>query len=115
MHKLWKFVENGGLLYGEMINCDDFSTSRLFGFKQDFPVTARRLEKIRVAKSSAYCDEGQLLEWNGPFLTGFTFDTEILAELDVFQETHRSEKRGKYPGIVTKKWEKGEQYFRHFP
>ena len=109
--KLWKFVENGGLLYGEMVNCEDFPTSRLFGFKQDFPVTSRRLEKLRVAKDNPFCHEGQLLEWNGQFLTGFTFDTEILVELDIFPETHTSKKMGKYPGIVTKKLGKGRTIF----
>ena len=91
--KLWKFVEKGGLLYGEMVNCEDFPTSRLFGFKQDFSVTSRRLEKLRIAKNSLFCQEGQLLEWNGEFLTGFTFDTETLVELDIFPETHLSQKK----------------------
>ena len=111
VEKLWKFVENGGLLYGEMVNCEDFPTSRLFGFKQDFPVTSRRLEKLRVAKDNPFCNEGQLLEWNGEFLSGFTFDTEILVELDIFPETHTSERIGKYPGIVTKKLGKGRTIF----
>ena len=112
--KLWKFVENGGLLYGEMVNCEDFPTSRLFGFKQDFSVTSRRLEKLRIAKDNPFCQEGQLLEWNGEFLTGFTFDTETLVELDIFPETHSSPKNGKYPGIVTKKLGKGRTIFSTF-
>lgn len=112
--KLWEFVENGGLLFGEMVNCEDFPTSRLFGFKQDFAKTSRRLEKLRIARDNPFCKEGQLLEWNGEFLTGFTFDTEVLVELDVFPETHTSTRKGKYPGIVTKKLGKGRTIYSTF-
>ncbi|MEH7236015.1 hypothetical protein [Bacillus sp. JJ1562] len=114
LEKLWAYVEDGGTLYGELINCDDFPSSRLFGFKQDFSVTNRRLEKLVISSDNHYCNKGQLLEWQGPFLTGFTFDTERMLDIGNFKETHRTEKEGKYPGIVMKKHGKGKSIFSTF-
>ncbi|OCA85863.1 hypothetical protein A8F94_13440 [Bacillus sp. FJAT-27225] len=111
LEKLWAFVEQGGTLYGELINCDDFPTSRLFGFKQDFVVTNRRLEKLVIARDNGSCKQGQLLEWHGPFLTGFPFDTERLVNIGHFKETHRTESVGDYPGIVVKKYGDGKAIF----
>ena len=106
-----EFVEQGGTLYGELINCEEFPTSRLFGFKQDFAVTNRRLEKLAISNDSDYCKKGQLLEWQGPFLTGFTFDTERILDIGHFKETHRTEEEGAYPGIVVKNHGKGKADF----
>lgn len=114
LEKLWAFVEQGGTLYGELINCDDFPTSRLFGFKQDFAVTNRRLEKLVISHENHYCEKGQLLEWQGPFLTGFTFDTERLIDIGNFKETHRTDECGSYPGIVVKNHGKGKAIFSTF-
>lgn len=114
LEKLWAFVEQGGTLYGELINCDDFPSSRLFGFKQDFAVSHSRLEKLVISSENSYCNKGQLLEWKGPFLTGFTFDTDRLLDIGHFKETHRTEAEGKYPGIVVKNNGKGKAIFSTF-
>jgi hypothetical protein len=114
IEKLWEFVEQGGTLYGELINCEEFPTSRLFGFKQDFAVTNRRLEKLVISMDSPYCIKGQLLEWQGPFLTGFTFDTKRLLDIGHFKETHRTEEEGTYPGIVVKNHGIGKAIFSTF-
>ncbi|WP_010281372.1 hypothetical protein [Bacillus timonensis] len=114
LEKLWNFVEHGGMVYGELINCDDFPSSRLFGFKQDFTVTHRRLEKLVISRENSYCKKGQLLEWHGPFITGFTFDTERLLNIGNFKETHSTDEEGKYPGIVVKNHGKGKAIFSTF-
>ncbi|WP_059173865.1 hypothetical protein [Bacillus sp. FJAT-27445] len=114
LEKLWDYVEQGGTLYGELINCEDFPASRLFGFKQDFAVTNRRLEKLVIPADSSHCKKGQLLEWQGPFLTGFTFDTERLLDIGHFKETHRTEMAGTYPAFVVKKHGKGKAIFSAF-
>ncbi|WP_449540348.1 hypothetical protein [Ferdinandcohnia sp. Marseille-Q9671] len=114
LEKLWAFVEQGGIVYGELLNCEDFPSSRLFGFKQDFAVTNRRLEKAVISTENPYCKIGQVLEWQGPFLTGFTFDTERLLDIGLFKETHRTEEKGKYPGIVMKKHGKGTAVYSTF-
>ncbi|THE13613.1 hypothetical protein E1I69_06780 [Bacillus timonensis] len=114
LEKLWNFVEHGGILYGELINCDDFPSSRLFGFKQNFSVTHCRLEKLVISRDNSLCKKGQLLEWHGPFLTGFTFDTERLLNIGHFRETHCTEEEGKYPGIVVKNHGKGRTIFSTF-
>ncbi|MFE7062853.1 hypothetical protein ACFVAD_11945 [Sutcliffiella sp. NPDC057660] len=113
LEKLWSFVEQGGILYGELINCEDFPASRLFGFKQDFTVTNRRLEKL-VIDSDHFGKKGKLLEWHGPFLTGFTFDTERILDIGHFKETHRTEAEGNYPGIIVKKHVEGKAVFSTF-
>lgn len=114
LEKLWEYVGQGGILYGELINCDDFPSSRLFGFKQDFNVTNRRLEKLAVSKDSQFCKKGQLLEWHGPFLTGFTFDTERLLDIGHFLETHKTDMTGSYPGMVMKRHGQGKAVFSAF-
>ncbi|WP_440273700.1 hypothetical protein [Ferdinandcohnia sp. SAFN-114] len=114
LEKLWDFIDYGGILYGELINCEDFPSSRLFGFKQDFTVTNRRLEKLVISHDTQYCKKGQLLEWQGAFLTGFTFDTERLLDIDHFKETHQTSDEGQYPGIVVKKHGKGKTIFSTF-
>ncbi|WP_042462009.1 glycoside hydrolase family protein [Neobacillus dielmonensis] len=114
IEKLWEFVEQGGTLYGELINCEDFPTSRLFGFKQDFAVTNRRLEKLVIASDNLYCQKGQLLEWQGPFLTGLPFDTERLIDIGHFKETHQAEEEGEYPGILVKHHGEGKAVFSTF-
>lgn len=114
LEKLWVFVEQGGTLYGELLNCEDFPSSRLFGFKQDFAVTNRRLEKAVISTDNPFCKIGQVLEWQGPFITGFTFDTKRLLDVGLFKETHRTEEKGKYPGIVVKKYGKGTAVYSTF-
>ena len=114
LEKLWDFIDYGGILYGELINCEDFPSSRLFGFKQDFTVTNRRLEKLVISHDTQYCKKGQLLEWQGAFLTGFTFDTERLLDIGHFKETHQTSDEGQYPGIIVKKHGKGKTIFSTF-
>ncbi|HUC91488.1 MAG TPA: hypothetical protein VMS09_05565 [Paenibacillus sp.] len=112
---LWRFVEQGGLLYGEMVECVDFPSSRLFGFRQDFPATFRRLEKLKSAKENVHCPGGSLLEWNGPFLTGFHLCTEVLLEIGAFGETHRSEGAGQQPALMTKTLGSGRVVYAAIP
>lgn len=114
LEKLWAFVQQGGTLYGELINCDEFPSSRLFGFKQDFSITNRRLEKLVIASENHYCKKGMLLEWQGLFVTGFSFDTLRLLDIGHFKETHRTEEVGKYPGIVVKNHGKGKTIYSSF-
>lgn len=114
LEKLYGFVEQGGFLYGELINCEDFSTSRLFGFKQDFAVTNRRLEKLVISRDTQLYKKGQLLEWQGPFLTGFTFDTERILDIGFFKETHWTKAEGTYPGLIVKNHGKGRTIFSTF-
>ncbi|SDJ25908.1 glycoside hydrolase family protein [Salimicrobium halophilum] len=111
MGKLWTYVEAGGRLYGEMINCEDFPSSRLFGFKQDFPVTYRRLEKLKVSEEG----EAQLGEWNGPFLTGFSFDADVWMEIGVFKETLATEEEGELPALIHHPLGKGATLFSAIP
>ena len=68
-------MEAGGIVYAEMVVCEDFQSSRLFGFKQDFPFSYRRLEKMRYNGDSSNDNQSNILEWNGPFLTGFAINT----------------------------------------
>ncbi|MCA1041789.1 hypothetical protein LCM00_20030 [Bacillus infantis] len=116
IEKLYNFVEQGGILYGELINCENFPASRLFGFKQDFGITSRRLEKLVISREHQFARKGQLMEWQGPFLTGFTFDTDRLIDIGHFKETHLTEvrKADSYPGIVTKEYGKGKAIFSSF-
>ncbi|RPF54268.1 hypothetical protein [Aquisalibacillus elongatus] len=115
LDKLWKYVENGGMLYGEMINCDDFPSSRLFGFKQDFPLTYRRLEKLRVTDHLTSLQTGQLFEMNGPFLTGFSFDSKVYVDMGLFTETHVTESEGQFPVIIGHSLGRGKTIFSTVP
>ncbi|WP_210367560.1 hypothetical protein [Bacillus sp. REN3] len=115
IEKLWDFALAGGKIYGELIACHDFPASRLFGFRQDFPVTFRRLEKLKW-NTDFLCMESKsnLLEWNGPFQTGFPIADTVILEIDIFQETHFTEKSGRYPGLVVKKHGKGTVVYSAF-
>lgn len=117
IEKLWKYAENGGLIYGELIQCFDFPSSRLFGFRQDFPITTRRLEKLKmVSRNNANEGDSQsnLLEWNGPFQTGFEIDTIPILEIGIFSETHFSSSEGTNPGLSIKKHGKGTVIYSAF-
>lgn len=112
--RLWSFVEYGGILYGEMVICLDFSSSRLFGFKQDFPVTKRRLEKIKFISNRTQ-KSGNLLEWNGPFVTGFSVFSTVLMEIGIFKETHLTNGNGNYPGLTVHSLGRGNVIYSAFP
>jgi hypothetical protein len=113
--KLWEFAENGGIIYGELIQCYDFPSSRLFGFRQDFPLTNRRLEKLLIEDAGKITDGSyNLLEWNGPFQTGFSIDTTAILNIGTFGETHFSTSPGTYPGLGIKKHGKGAVIYSAF-
>jgi len=105
LSKLWKFAENGGRLYGELIEAFDFTSSRLFGWKQDFPKTRRTVEKLRTSKEMENgLVRGDLLEWSGAVAHGFPIEAEALLEFGPFRETHRDlgEQTSVYPGLLVK-------------
>ncbi|MGO4500161.1 hypothetical protein AB4114_30265 [Paenibacillus sp. 2RAB27] len=100
--RLWRFVEGGGLLYAELLEAFDFSSSRLFGWKQDFPKTRRTLEKLRVVRANEEfgLEQGALLEWSGAYALGFPMPDEpnkSLLEFGSFHGTHFAEERTSSP------------------
>ncbi|WP_121614124.1 hypothetical protein [Mesobacillus foraminis] len=113
LQQLWRFVEAGGTIYAELINCEDFPSSRLFGIRQDFPCSYRRLEKLKWNKASE--KDYNLLEWNGPFQTGFTLEVEEILNIGIFQDTHRTESDGQHPGLVAKQHNKGRVVYSAIP
>ncbi|RJE83970.1 hypothetical protein D3P07_24515 [Paenibacillus sp. 1011MAR3C5] len=103
--KLWDYVERGGRLYAELVEAFDFSSSRLFGWKQDFPATRRTVEKLRSKRHIPGLTEGALLEWSGAMRRGFAVDAEVWLSIGHYQDTHMSSKEGSgsYPGLVVRK------------
>lgn len=103
--KLWAFAEQGGRIYAEMVEAFDFPTSRLFGWKQDFPATRRTVEKLRNDRDIPGLAEGELLEWSGAMLRGFHFDSDVQLSFSDYQNTHQSEQRGEraHPGLLIRK------------
>lgn len=115
IEKLWDYALSGGQIYGELILCENFPTSRLFGFRQDFPFTFRRLEKLKWnAEINNITTTSNLLEWNGPFQTGFPIADSTILEIDIFHETHFTNHIGRYPGLVVKKHGKGTIVYSAF-
>ncbi|GGG17237.1 hypothetical protein [Paenibacillus abyssi] len=114
--KLWAFAEQGGRIYAELVEAFDFSSSRLFGWKQDFQATRRTIEKLRNDRDIEGMAAGELLEWSGPMLRGFTFDSEVKLSFGVYQETHRSEERGggALPGLIVRRLGAGTVVYAAF-
>jgi hypothetical protein len=117
VEKLWKYADEGGLVYGELVRCYDFPSSRLFGFRQDFPITNRRLEKLKLVPAENIIQgtgDYNLLEWNGPYQTGFSVETSQILEIGIFSETHHTASQGSYPGLSVKKHGKGTVIYSTF-
>ncbi|GAB2693741.1 hypothetical protein ACFQWB_02645 [Paenibacillus thermoaerophilus] len=88
---LWRYVRGGGKLYAELIAAFDFPSSRLFGWKQDFPKSRRTLEKLRATEAAeSGLRAGSLLEWEGAMAYGFAVNSEVWLEFGAFQETYAS-------------------------
>ncbi|PYI51585.1 hypothetical protein [Paenibacillus flagellatus] len=102
--KLWRYAEAGGRLYAEMIDAYDFPSSRLFGWKQDFPRTRRTLEKLRMEAESEALPRGGLLEWEGAMAYGFPIETESWLTFGPYRETHASpsDTPGSHPGLFVR-------------
>ncbi|WP_438350569.1 hypothetical protein ACP8HI_07945 [Paenibacillus sp. FA6] len=98
---LWEYVNRGGVLYTELIEAFDFSSSRLLGWKQDFAKTRRTVEKLRVSLEGEQLTKGALLEWSGAVAHGFPINTEAILDFGLFQDTHISldEQASVYPGL----------------
>ncbi|GIP37774.1 hypothetical protein J31TS4_10540 [Paenibacillus sp. J31TS4] len=106
--KLWRYAFGGGKLYAELIAAFDFPSSRLFGWKQDFPRSRRTLEKLRVSGLAAPLPEGALLEWEGPLTIGFPLETESLLTFGSFQETHTAPSADhSHPGLFYRQFGQG--------
>jgi len=107
--RLWNYVESGGKLYAEAVSAFDFPTSRLFGWKQDFPKTRRTLEKLRLTESRNGLPAGSLLEWEGSMAAGFPIYTESWLEFGPYRQTHIAEGRGEqaHPGLFIRQLGQG--------
>lgn len=112
---LWKYVEQGGLCYAEMIDAYDFPTSRLLGWKQDYPRSARTSEKLRVENVQQM--KGQLLEWAGPFMKGFRIFGETKLSIGRYTATHTAEKTDEdgVPGLIVHRKQRGTVITSTFP
>ena len=106
--KLWAFAERGGRIYAELIETFDYPGSRLFGLKQDFPVTRRTMEKLRLHVRLSGMAEGELLEWSGALQRGFSVDIgqpeTVVLTAGVYKETHHSSGEGAVavPGLIVR-------------
>lgn len=107
--RLWTYAEQGGRIYAELVEAFDFPSSRLFGWKQDFPVTRRTIEKLRCDEAISGVAEGALLEWAGGLAKGFAVDGETKLSFGAYQETHVSPSGGKpgHPGLIVRKLGQG--------
>jgi len=107
IQKAWEYVKEGGFLYGENISCVNFPSSRLFGFEQDYPPVTRTHEKLRINSTLFSETKNNLLEWNGHFQKGFSFNdeyTNVLLSIGTYKETHHAvESANEYPGLVQRK------------
>ena len=108
-HALWDFVEQGGTLYAEMVDTSVYTTSRLFGFKQDFPPAQEYLKKLQVK------GKGTLLQWPGVFIPGFAIDSTCLLMKGDFRETHHSTSELGNPVFLQRNLGKGTAYFSAVP
>ncbi|WP_409342954.1 hypothetical protein [Paenibacillus sp. MBLB4367] len=117
LDKLWHYVKAGGTLYAEMISAFDFTSSRLFGWKQDFPATRRTFEKLRIGAANGGLPEGALLEWDGAYAAGFPIEVERWLDIGVFHETlvaaSKDEEDGR-PGLFVKSHGKGTVVYAAF-
>lgn len=116
LERLWRFVEGGGLVYGELIDAYDFTSSRLFGWKQDFPKSNRTVEKLRVSQPLNGLGRGELLEWSGAFALGFPIEAEGVLEFGQFRDTHVSMDGEivSYPGLHIRKLGAGTVVYASF-
>lgn len=103
--KLWAYAQQGGRIYAELVEAFDFPVSRLFNWKQDFPVTRRTIEKLRVEAGIAGLETGELMEWSGSMMRGFTFESEVRLTFGIFKDTHVSRKPAEMtlPGLIVRK------------
>ncbi|MVO99574.1 hypothetical protein [Paenibacillus lutrae] len=115
---LWNYVFEGGKLYAELINAFDFPSSRLFGWKQDFPKSRRMMEKLRYVPKEGVLQEGQLFEWDGAMAYGFSIAADTRLEIGPFKETHQSTQpligAKPYPGLNIRELGKGKVVFAAF-
>lgn len=104
LNRLWKYVEQGGALYAELVSAFDFISSRLLGWKQDFPKTNRTTEKMRVSLDAKDLSVGELLEWSGATAIGFPISDEAILDYGYFQDTHENheESAAVHPGLHIK-------------
>jgi hypothetical protein len=116
LDRLWKFVEQGGALYAELVAAFDFTSSRLFGWKQDFPKTNRTVEKLRVSGQCGGLQQGELLEWSGAMAMGFPIHAESILDFGIFKDTHvnRDEAAAVHPGLHIKKLGSGTVAYAAF-
>ncbi|MDQ1910268.1 hypothetical protein RAC89_07120 [Paenibacillus sp. GD4] len=104
--RLWRYVEKGGKLYAELIEAFDFPSSRLFGWKQDFPKTRRQLEKLRIVREDDSLERNGLLEWSGAYAAGFPVGNEPWLEFGAYRGTHKAEESAPlsgYPGLSVRR------------
>lgn len=104
LDRLWKYVEQGGTLYAELISAFDYISSRLLGWKQDFPKTNRTTEKLRISLSAQDLKAGELLEWTGAKSIGFPISDEGILDFGHFQDTHQNQEESAavHPGLHIK-------------
>lgn len=87
--KLWHFVEAGGILFGEAIDCMNFPASRLFGFQQDYPTVRRTSEKLMIDPAFLPHEAGAICEWGGSYQKGFAVYEQQYLHVGTYIETHK--------------------------
>lgn len=112
---LWRFVENGGLLYGEMLDTSEYTTSRLFGFKQDFSIAQEYLKKLKLNVPCGNLPIGTLLQWDGQFIPGFAIDSSSILTKGEFRQTHFAPEGEGLPALTKRDLGRGVVYYSTFP
>lgn len=115
---LWLYVSQGGTLYAELIEAWDFPSSRLFGWKQEYRWSIRTAERLRVMTADGVLQQGQLLEWAGPFAKGFRVYGESWLNLGPYKSTKTCESDEgvmEAPGLVVHRKGAGAVVYAAFP
>ncbi|MGN7170754.1 hypothetical protein ACTHSJ_33325 [Paenibacillus cellulositrophicus] len=116
MEALWSYVNQGGLLYAELIEAWNFQASRLFGWKQEYPWMTRTAERLRVDDDGPR--KGQLLEWAGPYGKGFRIYGESWLTIGHYTSTREAgpgEGSMEVPGLVVHNKGLGKVVYAAFP
>ncbi len=96
LQKIKKFVDNGGSLYSEYIQCPDYLfLHNTFKIKQNYPPRPVALERFLVRKkhyiTDGFDELGILPVRNCTFLPGLSKDLDVLASFAVIRGVHRLE------------------------
>lgn len=113
---LWQYAAQGGRVYAEMIEAFDFSTSRLFGWKQEYARTVRTQEKLLIDAAAGEDFEHGLLEWAGGYQRGARVFGETWLHIGTYRSTHTGDLAGTIaPGLITHELGQGRIFYAAFP